>query len=135
MMSPQMDKWQMALANSYQVRGILAGSIDVPYASHESAQFKGIGMCCLGVCLHANGAKIEHLTGLGMPQLYHKRWGNEELMPVDETIQRYLSNLNDKGLSHRIIRELLIDFALTGDPTEISKLSNNYISFNRMYGK
>ena len=134
MMSPEMNRWQMALVNSFQGTGQLAAR-GVRYFSSLPSSYQGVNMCCLGVCLHANGAEIKDLIGLGMPKSYHLRCGNEHMMPIDRTIQNALSDLNDEGLSHRIIRELLIDFVLTGDPTEIMNLSKNYFSFVKVYGK
>lgn len=130
MFSPEMNRWQMALANSAQFRGGLvytemfypedekdcdSEKSDYPYKSITGK------MCCLGVGLHANGVPVEVLSGRAMPYTLIDEYKSR--LTIDMQMQKMFAKLNDMGISHRIIREMLIDFAMTGDPTEIEKRS------------
>ena len=115
MLSPQANRWQMALQDSVQADGLLVDSVEG-------------GQCCLGVGLLANGVDREDLVEHGMPeQTDLDKDTISRALPVPAALFGPLAMLNDGGMPHRIIGELLIDFWLTGDDSEIRRLSGQFL--------
>lgn len=128
-MHPSMNRWQMALSSSVQAVGVLMGYseyenelIDEPIGGATSPRT----MCCLGVCMSANGVPENLLTQVSMPSMIEdptKQYSSYDYLPIDYDLQVRLSIINDSRYSHLLIKELLIDFSLTGDPSPIIELS------------
>lgn len=134
MLTPAQNRWQMALVTSHQAKTWLyRDTLETHPADHyfdgKEDHFdipapKVPGMCCLGVGVYAQAKddyeraawrRDEHrLWFRGVPSFWDQAILGLDIEPRDD-----LAIINDAGVPHRVIREMLIDAWLTGDWSEI----------------